>query len=89
VFPPPQEIFVLQDNCFRWLRHVAGPSDDTAKAMELASLYLAYPCGMIKGAPSLRPTIPSAVVPVCELRWKLHGEVQGKHRWAYIKPWRC
>lgn len=45
-----REIFVLQDNCFRWLRHVAGPSDDTSKAMELASLYLAYPCGMIKGA---------------------------------------
>ena len=48
-----QEIFVLQDNRFRWLRHVAGPSDDTSKAAELASTYLAYPCGMIKGAPAL------------------------------------
>lgn len=43
---------MLQDNRFRWLRHVAGRSDDTSKAAELASTYLAYPCGMIKGAPA-------------------------------------
>jgi len=44
-----REIFVLQDNRFRWLRHMSLP-DDVTEAAEKVHQYLVYPCGIIKGA---------------------------------------
>ncbi|KAK1315768.1 hypothetical protein QJS10_CPA05g02087 [Acorus calamus] len=57
--------FVLQDNCFRWLTRVSNdaasanndpsesdPSSPTAenKAAQATSMYLYFPCGIIRGA---------------------------------------
>ncbi|CAN1838141.1 Trafficking protein particle complex subunit 6B, partial [Linum perenne] len=60
--------FVLQDNRFRWLDPAALAEDKTAQAM---SMYLYFPCGIIRGALS-NLGIPCAVsadisaLPACE-----------------------
>jgi len=40
---PPQGIFVLKDNNFRWLKHLSADK-------EIASHYAVLPCGIIRGA---------------------------------------
>ncbi|KAG5232564.1 hypothetical protein OIU76_016730 [Salix suchowensis] len=75
--------FVLQDNKFRWLSRISGdPSvdngtqDPESKAAQAMSMYLYFPCGIIRGALS-NLGIPCAVsadissLPACEYNWIL------------------
>ncbi|KAF9670026.1 hypothetical protein SADUNF_Sadunf13G0025700 [Salix dunnii] len=75
--------FVLQDNKFRWLSRISGdPSvdngtqDPESKVAQAMSMYLYFPCGIIRGALS-NLGIPCAVSadisshPACEYYWIL------------------
>lgn len=42
-------LFVLQDDRFRWLRHLSLPAEQTSNT-EAVAKYLVFPCGLIKGA---------------------------------------
>ena len=82
-FPFCKGTFVLQDNKFRWLSRMSGdPSvengtqDPESKAAQAMSMYLYFPCGIIRGALS-NLGIPCAVsadissLPACEYNWIL------------------
>eukprot|EP00854_Cymbomonas_tetramitiformis_P029738 gene29738-37080_t len=42
-----QALFVLQDDRFRWLRHLSLPAEQTSNT-EAVAKYLVFPCGLIK-----------------------------------------